>query len=179
MENNQTRFKTEQIYQSMISLQEKNEVIKKMANQAEWMKRQLEYMIYSLSHKVKYNLRKGDILEIDWGVNVNAEFSNRHYGVVLLDSNENNPLVLVCPLKSNHKGAHPKSDLDLGIIEGLKHGTTTLAVINQIRMIDKMRIYVRKIINGKECENDNLTMPKIYIDKIINSYKLLVEGRLS
>lgn len=170
------KFKVEEIYQSMFTLEDKKMAIRKIAEQADWIKRQLEYSIYSMSHKVKYNLKKGDILEIDWGVNVNAEFSNRHYGVVLVDSNEHNPLVLVCPLKSNHNGAHPKSDIDLGMVEGLKYSSSTLAVINQIRMIDKLRIYVRKIINGKECEYDDIKMPIAKVNAIISAYQRLING---
>lgn len=112
----------------------------------EWIKRLLEYSNFTNHYKLRYFLKKGDILEIDWGINVNAEFSNRHFGVVLADSNEFNPLVMVCPLKTNRNGAHPKSDIDLGIIDCLKTGHGTLAVINQIRTIDKVRIYTKAAI---------------------------------
>ncbi|MCQ2814745.1 MAG: type II toxin-antitoxin system PemK/MazF family toxin [Bacilli bacterium] len=67
-----------------------------MRDQLDWMKRQMEYITFSEQYKLRYNLKRGEIYEIDWGLNVNAEFSNRHYGVVLMDSNEFNPLVIVC-----------------------------------------------------------------------------------
>lgn len=115
----------------------------------EWYRRNDEYSKFKEDHEIRYTLKKGEIYEIDWGVNVNAEFSNRHYGVVLENSAEYNPLVLVCPIKTNHNGANRKSDVDLGIIEGISiNGTRSIAVINQIRSIDKMRIYTKSVING-------------------------------
>ncbi|HNX15776.1 MAG TPA: type II toxin-antitoxin system PemK/MazF family toxin [Bacilli bacterium] len=116
--------------------------------QLDWIKRQLEYSMFAEKYKLRYDLKKGDILEFDWGINVNAEFSNRHFGVVLADSGEYNPLVIVCPLKSNKNGGHPRSDVDLGIIQCLKTGHSTLAVINQIRAIDKLRIYTKLAIGN-------------------------------
>ena len=72
----------------------------------ERMKHQLEYASFSERYKLRYDLKKGEIFEIDWGLNVNAEFSERHYGVVLVDSGPYNPLVLVCPLKTCWNSFH-------------------------------------------------------------------------
>ena len=107
----------------------------------EWIKRRLEYTVFAERFILKYNLKRGEIYEFDWGLNVNAEFSNRHYGVVMVDSDENNPLVTVCPLKSNHSGINPKSDVDLGVIPELRTGNSSIAVVNQVRTIDKLRLY--------------------------------------
>ncbi len=123
--------------------------------QLEWIKRQLEYATFSEKYSLRYNLKKGEIYEFDWGINVNAEFSNRHYGVVLADSNEYNPLVLVCPLKTNKVGAHPKSDLDLGIIDGLPTNVPSIAVVNQIRALDKLRLYTRSAIGETKSIKDH------------------------
>ncbi|MGM9873615.1 MAG: type II toxin-antitoxin system PemK/MazF family toxin [Bacilli bacterium] len=116
---------------------------------ADWYRRNDEYARFKEDHEIHYDLKKGEIYEIDWGVNVNAEFSNRHYGVVLENSAEYNPLVLVCPIKTNHNGINRKSDVDIGMIEGISiNGRRSIAVINQIRSIDKMRIYTKSVING-------------------------------
>lgn len=122
--------------------------------QLEWIRRQLEYSTFAEHYKLRYNLKKGDILEFDWGININAEFSNRHYGVVLVDSCEYNPLVTVCPLKTNKNGAHPRSDVDLGILPCLKTAHRTLAIINQIKTVDKLRIFTRNAI-GNTDNNEN------------------------
>ena len=117
--------------------------INTLKNQLEWIKRQLEYVQFAEEHRLKMEVHRGEIYEIDWGINVNAEISNRHYGVVLRDSGPHDPIVLVCPLKTNKKGAHPASDIDLGFIECLGTSHTTLAVLNQCRAMDKLRIFKR------------------------------------
>ena len=86
----------------------------------------------------------------------------RHYGLVLKDSSIYDPLVLVCPLKTNKRGAHPASDIDLGYVEGLKSDHQTLAVINQTRTLDKLRIFSKQAI----CEdNDETTILKLSKEK--------------
>ena len=127
-----------------------NKTHDELRSQLEWIKRQLEYSEFNKQYKLRYDLKKGEIYEFDWGINVHAEFSNRHYGVVLADSDIFNPLVVVCPLKTNHNGAHPKSDIDLGKIDGLNTNKTTLAVVNQIRTIDKLRMFTKRAIGLKD-----------------------------
>ena len=116
----------------------------------EWIERQYRYYDFADTNALAYDLKKGEIYEIDWGMNINAEFSGRHYGVVLCDSGKENPLVLVCPLKSNHKQKlNPHSDLYIGEIPGLPKASETVAVLNQIKAIDKMRIYTTLAIGTK------------------------------
>ena len=115
-----------------------------------WLLRQNEYARCSEKYRLAYELKAGEIYEVDFGINVNAEFSYRHYGLVLVNSTESNPLVLVCPLKSNTKGAHPSSDINLGIIDSLDTEHESLAVINQIRCVDKFRIFKKPGIGKKE-----------------------------
>ena len=160
-----------------------------LREELEWMKRQLEYAYFSERFKLRYDLKRGEIYEIDWGLNVNAEFSSRHYGVVLADSNPYNPLVLVCPLKTKHQDAHPRSDIDLGFVPGLNTTNDTLAVANQIRTVDKLRIFTRNAI-GLNVHRDNddtngktfvvESVPRLNDDKvqlIINHYiNMIVNG---
>ncbi len=146
--------------------------------QLEWIKRQLEYASFSEKFQLRYNLKKGEIYEFDWGINVNAEFSNRHYGVVLADSNEYNPLVLVCPLKTNKNGPHPKSDIDLGIIDGLANSSASVAVVNQIRTLDKLRLYTRSAIGEiKDIKSSNIiVLDEKLINKIVYAYMAYMNG---
>ena len=156
-----------------------------------WLLRQNEYAKCSERYRLAYELKAGEIYEVDFGINVNAEFSYRHYGLVLVDSPESNPLVLMCPLKSNTKGAHPTSDINLGIIESLDADHESLAVVNQIRSIDKFRIFKRPGIGKKEefqnklndVETDNYNS---MIDETITpnrlepeQYKLVLSGVLN
>ena len=112
-----------------------------------WLIRQNEYAKYAERNKLLMTVRAGEIYEVDFGINVNAEFSYRHYALVLADSYDSNPLALVCPLKSNIKGPHPASDINLGYIDALDSDHESLAVINQIRTIDKLRIFKKPLIN--------------------------------
>ncbi len=154
-------------------------------NQVNWMKRTLQYIQLSATYELRYDLKKGEIYEIDYGINVNSEFSNRHYGVVLVDSGPLNPLVMVCPLKTNHSGApHKRSDLDLGVLEELGGLNSTIAIINQIRTIDKFRILRKNRIGLKklpisiyeEDEVEDVSTPKVIrlnenaLNRIIKAY---------
>lgn len=157
-----------------------------LKDQLDWIKRQLEYASFSEKYCLRYDLKRGEIYEFDWGINVNAEFSNRHYGVVLADSDIYNPLVTVCPLKTNHGGAHPKSDVDLGFISDLQSSKPTLAVVNQIRTIDKLRIYTKRAIGvmdpsneTKANEDKNYIIYRLEEDKlklILDAYSKYLSG---
>ena len=114
-----------------------------------WLLRQNEYAKFAERNKISIRVNAGEIYEVDFGINVNAEFSYRHYALALTNSSESNPLVLMCPLKSNNKGAHPSSDINLGIIEALDTDHESLAVINQIRSVDKLRIFRKPVINKR------------------------------
>ena len=127
-----------------------------LKEQLEWIKRQLEYVNFAEKYKLRVECKMGEIYEIDWGVNVNAEFSNRHYGLVIRDSSQFDPLVYVVPLKSKHSESNKASDVDLGIIEELNPGTRTIAVINQIRALDKMRIFSKSTIGETDIYEEKI-----------------------
>ena len=159
-----------------------------MKTQLDWIRRQLEYADFSEKYQLRYDLRRGEIYEFDWGLNVNAEFSNRHFGVVLVDSDIYNPLVTVCPLKSNHSGINPKSDVDLGFIPELGTQSSTIAVVNQVRTIDKLRIYMKRAIGSKyeinlsdAVNSSKLTIIRLTDDKlnmVLEGYKSYLQNEL-
>lgn len=137
----------------------------------EWVERQYEYYDFADHNTVAYDLKKGEIYEVDWGMNINAEFSGRHYGVVLVDSPSNNPLVMMCPLKTHHKNRiNYKSDFYVGEIKGLPINVKTVAVLNQARMLDKLRIYTQLAIgpnhtNLKLEQNSGIDLPIVRLDE--------------
>ena len=147
--------------------------LKNMRMQLEWVKRQLEYATFATKYRLKLAMKRGEVYEFDWGVNVNAEFSHRHYGVVLKDSEENNPLVIVCPLKSDKFGAHPKSDVELGFIPEIRTNFQTLAVVNQIRSLDKMRLYSTMVMNEHEGRSSTLKLKDEQMESISHAIKRL------
>ena len=114
-----------------------------MKEQLYWIKRQLEYIDTAEKYKLRYDLKKGEIYEVDWGLNINAEFSNKHYGLVITDSSAFNPLVIMCPLRVVGAGQTRRRDVDLGFIPQLNGSYKTLAVVNQIRTVDKLRIFTK------------------------------------
>lgn len=137
-----------------------------------WQRRKDAYESFSRNYgMVRKELRRGEIYEFDWGVNVNCEFSKRHYGVVLVDSPAYNPLVTVCPLKTNIRGAHPNSDINIGYIDQIDTQFETLAVVNQIRALDKMRIYRRQNIKNKITNepqsNENMRLTNSQMEKLL------------
>ena len=160
-----------------------------LREQLEWIKRQLEYASFAERFKLRYDLKKGEIYEIDWGLNVNAEFSSRHFGIVLADSGPFNPLVTVCPLKTNHSGCHPKSDVDLGIVPGVFSQNSALAVANQVRTVDKLRVFTKNCIGQRNVSKDDQvnfksdgehSIPRLEnekVDLIVGTYLRLVFGR--
>ena len=160
-----------------------------MKNQLDWIRRQLEYADFSEKYSLRYDLKRGEIYEFDWGINVNAEFSNRHFGVVLVDSDAFNPLVTVCPLKSNHSGINPKSDVDLGFIPELGTMNSTIAVVNQVRTMDKLRIYMKRAIgrygehvlsDSYEDENNSvMRLTNDKINKVIEGYKRYLDSAMA
>ena len=158
-----------------------------MRDQLDWIKRQLEYASFTDKFELRFDLRRGEIYEFDWGINVNAEFSNRHYGVVLVDSDAKNPLVTVCPLKTNHGSVHAESDIDLGEVEAIRNSKNTIAVINQIRTLDKVRIYTKRSIdNGSNSRiydsvfNNDIVIRRLENDKflmILKAYESYLNGK--
>ena len=153
----------------------------------EWLDKLIRYYQFSDTRSLSYDLKKGEIYEVDWGMNINAEFSGRHFGVVLADSGPQNPLVFICPLKTNHKKiVNPHSDIFLGVVDGLPEGKNTVAVLNQARAIDKMRIFTKLAIgpdnynfrsrdaDGEEYEIKRLDDKRV--QKIVSGVARLVFG---
>lgn len=141
-----------------------------------WLYRQMNYW-NTADRDYKLNMRcmRGEIREIDFGINVHAEFSGRHYGVVIKNSYENNPLVVVIPLKTKKKEAVECSDIDLGTINSIHTNQSTIAVITQIRSIDKFRIFDVNAIN----QTSTTSIPKLSLHQqnlIYNSLNKMFLG---
>ena len=100
-------------------------------------------------YELTYPLRKGDVLVAQFWGSSGAEMQKEHFVVVLVDSKENNPIVSVAPLTS-FKGLlnlNPASDILLGIIPGIMNGKQSVAVVNQIQAIDKVRFLDPKVLS--------------------------------
>ena len=60
-----------------------------------WLSNAIRYEKYLQETTLLYDLRRGDVYEIDYGGSVGNELKGRHYGVILHDSNEHSQTVLV------------------------------------------------------------------------------------
>lgn len=112
-----------------------------------WVKLSNSYLQFEKKFKpekiAKYN--PGDVLTVNFGFNVGAEFGGRHYAVVLDDNNRSAGTVMVIPLSSCSSDEDVKKpSVYLGLIEELNYEETaethSYAIMNQIRAISKMRI---------------------------------------
>lgn len=122
-----------------------NQELKKV----QWIGRLLNY--WTLNQLlIEINVKAWQIFEIDYGMNVGHEFSGRHYGVTINDSPFYNPIMTVIPIKTAKGKYNESSDIYLGKIEGIQSLKNSIAVVNQIQSIDKMRIFNINSINPKE-----------------------------
>lgn len=156
-------------------------VLQNMHEQLDWTRRQLSYVSFSLEYQLAYELKRGEVYEFDWGLNVHTELSKRHYGVVLVDSYANNDIVIVAPLKSKHNDANPMSDVNIGFLPNLDSDRETLAVINQIRGLDKLRIYQKGMIKDGYLNKEKgpvTILSEAQMSKIIDGiHQLLIQGK--
>ena len=114
----------------------------------QWIGRLVNYWNLK-QYKVRLDVCAWQIFEIDYGMNVGHEFSGRHYGVAIHDSPFYNPIITVIPIKTSRGKLNPNSDVYLGKIEGIQSLKNSIAVINQIHSIDKIRIFNIDSINKK------------------------------
>lgn len=94
--------------------------------------------------------KRGDIVHVNFGFNVHNELGGTHYAVVVENDNPAaNGTVVVVPLKSADseedakKEIHERTDVYLGkgiVVMGQGKDKYTIAKVNQMRAIDKMRI---------------------------------------
>lgn len=122
----------------------------------DWFKRQLGYTTYLYQNELYYTLKQGEVYEVDFGRNVGSELNERHYAVVLHDSNDTSQNVLVCPLTTKTSEGGENALINIGRLQGLGTAGESFAKISQIRTIDKVRIYIRPVMN-KDFNDEDFT----------------------
>lgn len=116
----------------------------------------LNSWIYYLTYEEEFNpsrlmtYKRGDIVHVNFGFNVHNELGGSHYAVVVeVDNASTSGCVTVVPLRSENTeqealaNMHNKTEVYLGcgIVKcGNGKNKYTVAKVNQIRAIDKMRI---------------------------------------
>lgn len=122
--------------------------------------------IYYLSYEDTFDssklmtYKRGDIVHVNFGFNVHNELGGSHYAIVVeVDNPATSGCVTVVPLRSEDteedalKSMHERTEVYLGsgiVCCGNGHNKYTVAKVNQIRAIDKMRIL--KPTNDKKHE---------------------------
>lgn len=110
-------------------------------------------------YQARLEIKRGDVYIAKFNGECGYELDGMHFVVALVDSPEASPIVTVAPLKSIKPGKqlNPASDVYVGKIPGMKNGKEALAVINQIRSIDKTRLFDYEILNRiSDYENGKL-----------------------
>ena len=104
---------------------------------------EINQLIYFYRYfETRLAIKKGDVFLARFGFECGNELSGNHYVVALLDSNPISQVVTVVPLKSaKGRPLNPASDIMVGEIENLGNSKEAIAVINQIRTIDKRRLF--------------------------------------
>ena len=123
-----------------------------------------------LSRKAKYDnffhkhfqtriaIKRGDVFMVDLNYECGNELSGPHFVVATNDSKAIDPIVTVVPLKSYKGVLNPRSDVLLGKVEGTTTGNQSIALINQIKGIDKSRMieHVSDKVLVKILEDDKI-----------------------
>lgn len=116
----------------------------------------LNSWIYYLSYEDTFDssklmtYKRGDIVHVNFGFNVHNELGGCHYAIVVeVDNAPSSGCVTVVPLRSEDteeealNNMHDKTEVYLGsgiVCFGNGQNKYTVAKVNQIRAIDKMRI---------------------------------------
>lgn len=122
-----------------------------------------------------FAVKAGEVYLARFPLEFGSEIHGDHFVVAILDSGPLNPLITVIPLKSEKaKQLNPASDIRIGVIPGINNNRRSIAVINQIRSIDKRRLISVDSINALyELFRKNIV--KEYEEvcaETVNSYRL-------
>ena len=119
-------------------------------------------------------ITRGDVFMVDFKYECGNELRGPHFVVATNDSKANDPIVTVVPLKSFKGVLNPRSDVLLGIVEGTTTGNQSIALINQIKSIEKSRMidHVRKETLQKILDNEKIAEDDEIEIKIKTIYRL-------
>ena len=95
-------------------------------------------------YETRIRILPGDVFRVRfYGDTIGNELEGSHFFVAIVKSEDRCQTVTVVPLKSLKRTTviNPSSDVELGPIMGLNKDITAIAVVNQIRTIDKRRLF--------------------------------------
>lgn len=106
-------------------------------------------MIYFYrNYETRFEIKRGDVFVVGFEFACGNELNGSHFVVALLDSSPISQLVTVVPLHSAKmdKELNPASEIYIGEIPGVTNTKRAVAIINQIRTIDKRRMFDKAAI---------------------------------
>ena len=110
-----------------------------------------ELIYFYKNFETRIAIKRGDVFVARFVFECGNELHGDHFVAALLDSSPLNPVVTVVPLKSaKGRPLNPASDILLGNIEGIENGKESVAIINQIRTIDKRRLFDTEVLKHLE-----------------------------
>ena len=97
----------------------------------------------------KIDIKRCDVFKIRFDQGFGSELRGYHFVVAMQSSREINQTVTIIPLSSvkESKQYNAKSTINIGVIEGIPGNKTSVALINQIRTIDKIRLIGDKALD--------------------------------
>ena len=116
----------------------------------------------------KIDIRRCDVFKIRFDQGFGSELRGYHFVVAMQSSREINQTVTVIPLSSvkEAKQYNSKSTINIGVIEGIPGNKETVALINQLRTIDKIRLVGDKALDNfveQYCEQIEKINGEFYI----------------
>lgn len=113
----------------------------------------------------KPNFKRGEIIKVDFGINIGSELSNTHFAIVL-NSDDNNSVDNITVLPLTSKKGYKRLYLGnlLNSFNDIRYNKKTYALITQITTISKKKIFKDHI--RCNCNSDVLEL----IDKEIINY---------
>ena len=101
-------------------------------------------MIYFYRNfETRVEIKKGEVFVVGFEFECGNELNSSHFCVALQDSSRLNQVVVIVPLHSAKDGKelNPASEVFIGPIPGVSNEKDAVAIINQIRVIDKRRLF--------------------------------------
>ena len=101
-------------------------------------------MIYFFRNfETRFEIKKGDVFIAYFEFEVGNEVNGPHFVAALQNSSPISQIITVVPLHSAKEGKelNPASEVYLGQIPGVANGKEAVAIINQIKTIDKRRLF--------------------------------------
>lgn len=137
----------------------KDSKIKKFSKLDEWLDKESSIFLNETKtnqQTKKYpKFKRGEIIKVDFGINIGSELSHTHYAIILnSDDTNNNDNISVMPItsKNGYKRIPLGKILLKAIPETQRYNLECFGFLTQIKTISKKRIYKDKFTYICDCQ---------------------------